>query len=167
MMAGERSAALAEELLADAYEYVLSGWCQGDAAQDECGRPIEPASVFARRWSGLGALERAWRRSSEEPKLAKVAFERARLALIATVNDVPKPWNDTPGRHQSQVLSALAQALQLVHATPGPGESAALAELLDDVDGVAHRWAIQDAIADPAGGNVAATPFRVESPIEP
>ena len=51
----------AESMLAEAYELVLSGWCQGAAAQDAEGRSIEPSSAFARRWSAPGA--RARRRS--------------------------------------------------------------------------------------------------------
>jgi hypothetical protein len=44
--------ATAERMLADAYELVLSGWCQGATAQDAEGRSIEPASAFARRGAG-------------------------------------------------------------------------------------------------------------------
>jgi hypothetical protein len=105
------SQALPEQLLTDAYEFVLSGWCQGATALDESGRPIEPASAAARKWSALGALERAWRRSDDPGVLD--AFHRAKLALTAAVNDVPQAWNDRPDRHQSQVLSALAQAVHL------------------------------------------------------
>ena len=116
MLARVGDAAVAETLLADAYEYVLNGWCQGADAVDESGRPIEPASAFARRWSAMGALERAWRRSGEEEGVARQAFERARLALTAAVNEMPQAWNDRPERHHSEVLSALAEALQLVDA---------------------------------------------------
>ncbi|MGH3033493.1 MAG: DUF6197 family protein [Gaiellaceae bacterium] len=114
MQARVGDAAGAETLLAEAYDYVLSGWCQGADALDESGRPIEPASAFARKWSAIGALERAWRRSGEEAGVDRQAFEQARLALTAAVNDVPQAWNDRPGRHHSEVLSALAEALQLV-----------------------------------------------------
>lgn len=123
-------AASAEAMLADAYDYVLSGWCQGSAAVDERGRPTGPASASARRWSVLGALERAWQRSLAEPSEARQAFERASLALIAAVNDVPQAWNDRPERHQSDVLSALAEALQLVDAAPAPAAADPLEELL-------------------------------------
>jgi hypothetical protein len=58
---------LAEQMLDEAYELVLSGWCQGAGAEDEMGRPIEPSSAFARRWSAAGALERVWRRSPDDP----------------------------------------------------------------------------------------------------
>jgi hypothetical protein len=127
------SHALAERMLTVAYDFVRSGWCQGATAVDEYGRPIEPASAFARKWSALGALERAWRRAPEEPGLALEAFRSAKLALTAAVNDVPQVWNDSPERHESQVLSALAQAVRLldVFVTVPP---TALDDLLEDVD---------------------------------
>lgn len=112
---------LAELMLTDAYEFVLSGWCQEASAVDECGRPIEPASAFARRWSALGALERAWRRSQEPPDLAHDAFELAGLAL-ASVKAPLETWNDSAERRQSEVLDALAEAVQRV--TTGIGEPA-------------------------------------------
>lgn len=125
-----RDVAIAETLLADAYDYVLSGWCQGVNAVDELGRPIDPASAFARKWSAIGALERAWQRSLADPIDARLAFERARLALTRAVNDVPHAWNDRPERHHSDVLSALAEALQLVDAASAPVAPDPLAELL-------------------------------------
>jgi hypothetical protein len=127
---------LAEQMLTAAYEFVRSGWCQGAAALDECGRAIEPASAFARKWSALGALERAWRRAPEPPELTLEAFESAKLALTAAVNDVPQAWNDSPDRHESQVLSALAEAISLLGVVaPLP----ALGALLDDVDAIGPR----------------------------
>jgi hypothetical protein len=125
-----RDVALAGAMLAEAYDDVLSGWCQGAAAVDERGRPTEPASPLARKWSAIGALERAWQRSLADPIDARAAFERARLALTAAVNDVPQSWNDRPKRHHSEVLSALAEALQLVDAAPAPPASDPLEELL-------------------------------------
>jgi hypothetical protein len=131
---------LAEMMLTDAYEFVLSGWCQGSSALDECGRPIEPASAFARRWSVLGALERAWRRSPEPAVVAHEAFESARLALTAAVNDVPQFWNDLDGRRQSEVLDALAEAVQLVTVAE-PQRPDLVAALVEDVDDVPLRRA--------------------------
>ena len=136
-----RSEPPAERLLAEAYEFVLDGWCQGTSALDEWGRPVEPSSAFARRWSALGALERAWRRSVEPPEVARAAFEEAKLALTAAVNDVPQAWNDEPQRHQSEVLSALAEAVSLLDAST-PRHARALEALLDDVDHVASRWTL-------------------------
>jgi hypothetical protein len=110
--------AAAESMLAEAYELVLSGWCQGTAAQDAAGRGIEPSSAFARRWSAPGALERVWRRTSDADDLALEAYERASLALTAAVHDVPQRWNDAPWRRLDEVLDALATAVQKL--TPAP-----------------------------------------------
>ena len=106
--------ASAESMLADAYELVLSGWCQGASAQDEVGRSVEPASAFARRWSAPGALERIWRRSDDSQGSALEAYERASLALAATVRDVPQRWNDAQERRLDEVLDALAVAIDKV-----------------------------------------------------
>ena len=132
------SHALAERMLTVAYDFVRSGWCQGATALDEYGRPIEPASAFARKWSALGALERAWRRAPEEPGLAFEAFQRAKLALTAAVNDVPQAWNDSPGRHESEVLSALAEAVSLLRVSV-PVPPAALADLREELDAIGLR----------------------------
>ena len=100
--------ATAESMLADAYELVLSGWCQGSTAQDAVGRSIEPSSAFARRWSAPGALERVWRRTADRGEGVLEAYERASLALAATVRDVPQRWNDAADRRLDEVLDALA-----------------------------------------------------------
>jgi len=124
--------AFAERMLADAYELVLSGWCQGSSAQDELGRAIEPSSAFARRWSAGGALERIWRRALEDSDLALDAFERANLALAAAIHDVPERWNDATGRSRTEVLEALEHARRLVRVPP---DGSGLAEdLLDELD---------------------------------
>lgn len=103
-------AGLAEEMLADAYELVLSGWCQGASATDEFRRPTEPASAFARRWSAPGALTRVWQRCSDPFGPALEAFQTANLALAAVVHAVPQEWNDAEDRTQWQVLDAIALA---------------------------------------------------------
>ena len=103
--------ATAERMLADAYELVLSGWCQGDTAQDAERRSIEPSSAFARHWSAPGALERIWRRSDDGRGFALEAYERASLALAATIRDVPQRWNDEADRRLDEVLDALALAI--------------------------------------------------------
>lgn len=102
--------ATAESMLADAYELVLSGWCQGSTAQDAEGRSIEPSSAFARRWSAPGALERVWRRTADGGEGVLEAYERASLALAAAVRDVPQRWNDAAGRRLDEVLDAFALA---------------------------------------------------------
>jgi hypothetical protein len=136
------SQALAERMLTAAYDFVRSGWCQGAMALDECGQPIEPASAFARKWSALGALERAWRRSPEQPGLALEAFQSAKLALTAVVNDVPQAWNDSPDRHESDVLSALAEAVSLLGVSEAVRPTA-LGDLLEDLDAVGPRRTLE------------------------
>ena len=124
---------LARQMLADAYELVVSGWCQGAGAKDELGRSIEPSSAFARRWSIVGALERVWRRSSADPDAALDAFERANLALAAAVKAVPQAWNDLPERTRDDAFAALVEARSFL----GPGNSAPaglIEDLLDSVD---------------------------------
>jgi hypothetical protein len=106
--------AAAEHMLAEAYELVLNGWCQGTSAQDEEGRVIEPSSAFARRWSAPGALERIWRRADDH-ELMLDAYQRANLALAAVVRDVPQRWNDAAGRRLDEVLDSLAAASEQLH----------------------------------------------------
>jgi hypothetical protein len=107
-------AALAEEMLADAYELVLSGWSQGASARDEFKQPTEPSSAFARQWSAPGALVRVWQRSSDPFGPALEAFQAANLALTSVVHAVPQEWNDAEERTQWQVLDAIALAAQEV-----------------------------------------------------
>jgi hypothetical protein len=124
---------LAGRMLAESYELIVSGWCQGAGAKDELGRSIEPSSAFARQWSTAGALERVWRRSNADPDLALEAFERANLALAAAVKAVPQTWNDDPERTQEDALVALAEAPRFLGAhgrTPG----ALVENLLDSID---------------------------------
>jgi hypothetical protein len=108
------SGELAEAWLAAAYELVESGWCQGAAATDAAGTPVEPESPLARRWSATGALARVWRQSGipEEPGLS--ALQLANLALSAVVRSAPTVWNDMPERRREDVLEALARAVSLV-----------------------------------------------------
>jgi hypothetical protein len=107
---------LAEQMLCDAHGLIVSGWCQGADAMDEMGRPIEPSSAFARRWSVAGALERIWRRSGGYQDEALEAFELANLALTAAVRDVPQRWNDEPGRARDEVLASLTRAQRFLGA---------------------------------------------------
>ena len=126
--------ATAEQMLADAHELVLSGWCQGMTAQDEEGRSIEPSSAFARRWSAAGALERVWQRAADRDDAALEAYERASLALSAAIKDIPQRWNDTAGRRVDEVLDGLASAVRLLH----PAPRSPLAEIEDVVEEL-HR----------------------------
>ncbi|MGH3029366.1 MAG: DUF6197 family protein [Gaiellaceae bacterium] len=106
---------LAEEFLARASELLESGWCQGASARDAIGEPIDASSVFARRWSIGGALERVWRRGTFDPDVALSAFVRASLALAGTFGGDPQRWNDEEGRTLDQTLDALLDAEQLVN----------------------------------------------------
>jgi hypothetical protein len=125
--------ALAEQMLSDACELVLSGWCQGTGAQDEMGRTIEPSSAFARRWSVAGALERVWRRTLDGDDVALEAFERANLALAAAVKDAPQRWNDAPERTRAEALDALLEAPRFLLAA-ARGQDGLVDDLLDDLD---------------------------------
>ena len=132
MLEGSQNAeSFARQMLADAYELVRSGWCQGMSAQDEMGRAIEPSSAFARAWSASGALERVWRRTTLDAELALEAFERANLALAAAIKDVPSRWNDESGRTRERVLEALFAAGRLLSSEH---EAAVEADLLDGLD---------------------------------
>jgi hypothetical protein len=126
--------ALAERMLSDACELVLSGWCQGRSAQDEMGRAIEPSSAFARSWSAVGALERVWRRALVGDDVSLEAFERANLALAAVVKDAPQRWNDAPGRTRAHVVEALIEAPRFLSARDRAPHSL-VDDLLDDLDG--------------------------------
>lgn len=128
-----RVEALAEQMLCEAYELVLSGWCQGTDAQDELGRTIEPSSAFARRWSAVGALERVWRRLPGDDDLVIEAFGRANLALTGAVRDVPQQWNDSQERTKDDVLVALDKARALVQ-SPDGREPSLVDDLLEDFD---------------------------------
>lgn len=124
---------LAEQMLSDAYELIVSGWCQGAGAEDEMGRAIEPSSAFARRWSAAGALERVWRRAADDPDDALEAFERANLALAAAVKDAPQRWNDAPARTRDEVLVALLDAPRFLGAR-ARAPHALVEDLLDSLD---------------------------------
>ena len=97
---------LVDEMLADAYELVLEGWCQGAEAQDEFGQPVEPSSASARRWSASGALT-ACGREARTASGRRSRRSTANLALVAVVRDAPQAWNDAADRTQWQVLDAI------------------------------------------------------------
>jgi hypothetical protein len=114
----ESGKALVKELLTLAQGYVQEGWCQGSDAQDACGRPVAPTSVFACRWSAPGALERAWAWSENRFDLALDAFEHANLALAAATGEVPQAWNDADGRTVRDVLDVFTTAIEDVGGRP-------------------------------------------------
>jgi hypothetical protein len=129
---------LAERWLAEAYELVSAGWCQGTAC-DADGNPCEPDAASAVRWSASGALACVWRRSGRHDEIGLHALQRANLALTAVVNDVPRIWNDAPERRQREVAEALLQAVTLANdpvlfgGRDGDGPAAGRLSRLDDV----------------------------------
>jgi hypothetical protein len=114
----DRIEVTAGKMLADAYELVYSGWCQGAAARDDCGREIDAASAFARSWSVTGAIARVWARTEDPFELSIAAFQRANLALAAAVRAMPQEWNDDRERTVRDVLDALARAAELLRDEP-------------------------------------------------
>jgi hypothetical protein len=73
--------------------------------------------------------------AAEPADEARTAFESAKLALVAAVNEVPKVWNDRDGRRQSEVLDALAEAVQLV-VPAKPHQPDLLKDLIEKLDEV-------------------------------
>lgn len=106
---------LATEFLARASEFLEGGWCQGASARDAIGEPIDPSSIFARKWSVAGALERVWHRSVFHPDVALSPFVWASLALAGTIGGEPQRWNDEEHRSLDQTLEALLDAQQLLN----------------------------------------------------
>lgn len=117
-MAATSGTALVEEMLSLAHGLVRDGWCQGHAAVDAAGRPVEPTSAFACKWSAPGALERVWARHEDRYGDALDAYKRANLALAGAVSGIPQVWNDEEGRTVLEVLDALAEAIRLVMGSP-------------------------------------------------
>ena len=96
-----------ERLLARAAALVARGWCRKAPAQDWRGRPVDPRSDRALRWSPLGALERAW---AESPETPRDVFEAARASLALATGGRPDEWNDAPWRTKWHAVSALRRA---------------------------------------------------------
>ena len=105
---------VAEGWLAEAYELVAAGWCQGATAVTDAGTPVDPASPSARRFSPSGAVARLWRASEVDAELGLTALQLANLALTSAMNDVPESWNDAPGRRHGEVLEAILDAVSIV-----------------------------------------------------
>jgi hypothetical protein len=105
---------LAAEALQRARGLVERGWCQRESARDATGKPVEPWSPAAARWSAAGAMDVAWRELSmagRSPEIARSAFERAELALAVVLGEQLVEWNDAPARTQAEVVDTFAQAL--------------------------------------------------------
>jgi hypothetical protein len=110
---------LEAQLLVAAAALVARGWSRDSPAADETGAPVQPASLLARRWSALGALEAVSqhrRRASPEPDRVTRAFDEASLALRA-VTGRTEAWNRADGRAQEDVIAAFEQAIRLCEHT--------------------------------------------------
>ncbi len=112
-----------ERWLVVAYGLVSAGWCQRDTAQDDAGNAISPTSRFARRWSPTGALQRLLERSPLDTAAALAVYQRAHLALVEAVDDLPAAWNDTPGRTQEEAAEAVLAAVSLVRFMKRPDDA--------------------------------------------
>jgi hypothetical protein len=103
---GERRQ-MSSRMMAEACERVVTGWCQGDIAQDEDGRPVGAGSSEARRWSMLGALLASWDGGPVEE------LGQAVTSLHTSTEQSPlEVWNDRPGRTQEDVVVAFERAME-------------------------------------------------------
>lgn len=93
-----------EQLLARARELVAQSWCRRAPAEDRFGRPVEPWSASACRWSALGALTKVCYESRGE------GVEAAYEALSLATGGRPEAWNAARWRTKWHVLSAFARA---------------------------------------------------------
>jgi hypothetical protein len=96
-----------EQLLVRASALVARGWCQRAPAEDWRGRPVDPRSKSAVRWSPLGALTKVW---AESPGLAPDAFRTAWAALAIATGGRPRDWNAARWRTRAHVLRAFERA---------------------------------------------------------
>lgn len=98
---------MSSRMMAEACERVVTGWCQGDIAQDEDGRPVGAGSSEARRWSMLGALLASWDGGPVEE------LGQAVTSLHTSTEQSPlEVWNDRPGRTQEDVVVAFERAME-------------------------------------------------------
>ena len=94
-----------------AEQLVARGWCQRAPAEDWRGRPVDPRSDSACRWSPLGALTRVW---SESRGAGPDAFRTAWTALALATGGRPKDWNAAHWRTRAHVLRAFERARNLL-----------------------------------------------------
>jgi hypothetical protein len=105
-------------IVAEACGRVLTGWCQGDIAQDEDGDAVDALSSDARRWSTLGALLASWGGGAIDDLRSALA------AVHASIEQAPlEVWNDRPGRTHDDVVAAFERAITSL--TAGPQRRAA------------------------------------------
>jgi hypothetical protein len=102
-----------EQLLADARELVLRGWCRTVLACDDAGRQVEPWSSGARAWSPLGALLASW---YWNPVGGHESFRIAYTSLAIATGGRLEEWNGAPWRTKQHVLNAFGRARSY---TPG------------------------------------------------
>jgi hypothetical protein len=96
-----------EELLASAMRLVKRGWSRQARAEDKRGRPVEPCSGDACRWSPVGALQRAW---CEGEGGSLEVFATVYLSLSLATGGRLEEWNAAPWRTKWHVLSAFERA---------------------------------------------------------
>lgn len=96
-----------EQLLADARELVVRGWCRTGLARDDADRQVEPWSSSARAWSPLGALMASWYRN---PVGGYDSFRIAYTSLAVATGGRLEEWNAAPWRTRQHVLSAFGRA---------------------------------------------------------
>ena len=91
------------DILVKAKEYLEQGWCQGDLAQDELGRAVDPLEPSACQWCAGGAIEVAAWDLGGKPETLDVDLQFARgdasEALEMAIGDGDiADWNDNIGQ---------------------------------------------------------------------
>jgi hypothetical protein len=98
---------LSIQIIAEARQRVLAGWCQGAVARDANGRTVPFSSPEARRWSTLGALLAS--RDGQPPSDLVDAVSSLHRSTGESALEV---WNDRTGRTQKEVVAAFDRALE-------------------------------------------------------
>ena len=80
-------------------------WCRGAFARSWAQIPVQPQSLFARRFCAIGALTRA---ACE----LLLPMQNAYLALEAQAGRRVEGWNDYPKRTHTEVLALFDAAIQ-------------------------------------------------------
>ena len=99
------------EILTEAVALVSRSWCQGAAARDRKGRPVDFTSSEAYSFCALGAIERACG-SHVKPGESPEQEQRRRLRMavedsLGLKGEGLASWNDRPGRTKEEVVLAL------------------------------------------------------------
>ena len=96
---------------------IEQGWCQGASARDGQGRPVQPWSPDATRWTAIGALvavSARRRRVTSDLEQEIAGFQRANVALLEAMGYSPADWNDRPERTREDVLAAFERTCALL-----------------------------------------------------